>query len=90
MNSTIGTRLPIMITEWNYTPGGAVATDGKSTDSTFMTSWTTKALQTFASNGVFASMQFAATGYALNLITANNTVTPQGSVFESLYPQMAG
>src|SRR2546421_7656672 len=43
MRAAMGTALPIMITEWNYAPN-ANAGDGKINDSSFMTTWTTRAL----------------------------------------------
>jgi hypothetical protein len=85
--ATIGRLLPIMITEWNYAPN-AVANDGKNNDPAFLSAWTEKALQTLAANRVFASMQYACTNTAINLIDGNNALTPQGSAFQSLYQQI--
>jgi hypothetical protein len=87
MVATIGKLLPIMITEWNYAPN-AVANDGKNNNPAFLSAWTEKALQTLAANRVFASMQYACTNTAINLIDGNNTLTPQGSAFQSLYEQI--
>jgi hypothetical protein len=87
MVATIGKALPIMITEWNYAPN-AVPNDGKNNNPAFLSAWTTKALQTLAANRVFASMQYACTNTAINLIADNNTLTPQGSAFQSLYQQI--
>lgn len=86
MMATIGKLLPIMITEWNYAPN-AVANDGKNNNPSFLSTWTAKALQTLAANRVFASMQYACTNTAINLINGNNALTPQGSAFQSLYQQ---
>jgi len=87
MTATIGTALPIMITEWNYAPN-AVANDGKNNNSSFMTAWTTKALQTLAANRVFASMQYSCTDTAIPLIDGSGTLTPQGTAFQGQYQQM--
>ncbi len=87
MTATIGVALPIMITEWNYAPN-AVPNDGKNNNSTFMTTWTTKALQTLAANRVFASMQYSCTDTAIPLINGSGTLTTQGTVFQGQYQQM--
>jgi hypothetical protein len=89
MNATIGTSLPIMITEWNYT-ANPVAGDGKSNNAAFMTAWTTKALQTFAANGIFAATQYSCTNYAAPLVDSNNNITAQGQAFQTTYASMAG
>ncbi len=81
MNSTIGTSLPIMITEWNYT-ANPVSGDGKSDNDTFMTAWTTKALQTFAANGIFAAAQYSCTEYAAPLVDSGGQMTAQGLTFQ--------
>jgi hypothetical protein len=73
-----------MITEWNYAPD-TVQNDGKNNDSAFMTTWTTRALQTLAANGVFAAMQYAATNTNINLIDSTNTLTVQGTVMQKQY-----
>ncbi len=94
MQTTIGSVLPIMITEWNYAPDlqvadtGQVPADGKHENATFMTTWTTKALQTLAANRVFASMQYSCTNTPIPLIDSNNTITPQGTIFKNIYQQM--
>lgn len=87
MAATIGTALPIMITEWNYAPN-AVPNDGKNNNSSFMTTWTGKALQTLAANRIFASMQYSCTDTAIPMISSNNTPTSQGMVFQNQYVQM--
>ena len=87
MTSVIGTALPIMITEWNYAPN-AVPNDGKNNDSNFMSTWTTKALQTLAANHIFASMQYSCTDTAIPLITAGGTQTTQGMIFQAQYQHM--
>jgi hypothetical protein len=84
IKSTLRTTLPIMITEWNYAPD-TTQNDGKNNDSAFMTTWTTRALQTLAASGVFASMQYAATNTNINLIDATNTLTVQGTVMQKQY-----
>jgi hypothetical protein len=84
INSALHTTLPIMITEWNYAPD-TVQNDGKNNDSAFMTTWTTRALQTLAANGVFAAMQYAATNTNINLIDSTNTLTVQGTVMQKQY-----
>jgi hypothetical protein len=87
MQTTIGTELPIMITEWNYAPDAAY-NDGKNNNSAFMTTWTTKALQTLANNHVFASMQYSCTNTAIPLVDNDNKITFQGAAFEQLYVKM--
>jgi hypothetical protein len=87
MNATVGTTLPIMITEWNYAPN-ATANDGKNNDRAFMTSWTTKALQTLATNNIYAAMQYSATNTAIPLIDSSGTLTTQGTVFRTLSQQL--
>ena len=94
MQSTLGTTLPIMITEWNYaadqsTQGnGLPITDGKYNNASFIQAWTAKALSTLAANQVFASMQYSVTNTALPLITPDYTLTIQGMMFQSLYQTM--
>jgi hypothetical protein len=94
MQTTIGSVLPIMITEWNYAPDlqiestGQVLSDGKHDNTAFMTAWTTKALQTLAANRIFASMQYSCTNTAIPLVDGNNTITTQGTTFKSIYQQM--
>jgi hypothetical protein len=94
MQATLGTTLPIMITEWNYAPdqstqsNGLPFDDGKYNNTSFMTTWTTEALHTLAANQVFASMQYSVTNTALPLIASDNTLTTQGMAFQSLYQKM--
>lgn len=94
MQSISGTTLPIMITEWNYAADQSVQNNGrpypdnKYDNGAFMTEWTTRALQTLAASGVFASMQYTVTNTALPLITYQNRMTAQGQVFQELYPKM--
>jgi hypothetical protein len=87
MQATISTELPIMITEWNYAPDAAY-NDGKNNNSAFMTTWTTKALQTLANNHIFASMQYSCTNTAIPLVDNDNKMTFQGAVFGQLYVKM--
>ncbi len=94
MQTTLGTTLPIMITEWNYAAdqstqhNGLPFDDGKYNNASFMTEWTTKALRILAANHVFASMQYSVTNTALPLITNKKTLTIQGMTFQSLYQTM--
>ena len=94
MQSTSGTTLPIMITEWNYAADQSVQSNGqpypdhKYDNAAFMSQWTTRALQTLAANGVFASMQYTVTNTALPLITYQNRMTVQGQTFQALYQKM--
>jgi hypothetical protein len=94
MQATLGTELPIMITEWNYAPdqsiqhNGLPFDDGKYNNASFITAWTTKALDILAANKVFASMQYSVTNTALPLISDNNALTLQGMAFQSLYQKM--
>jgi hypothetical protein len=87
MANTIGTALPIMITEWNYAPD-AVPDDGKVNDTAFMTTWTTRALQTLAANRVFAAMQYSCTNTVISLIDDRNMLTTQGQVVRNEYQRM--
>lgn len=94
MQATLGTALPIMITEWNYASdqsiqhNGLPFDDGKYNNASFMTTWTTEALDILAENQVFASMQYSVTNTALPLITNTNALTIQGITFQSLYQKM--
>ena len=94
MQTTLGTALPIMITEWNYAAdqsiqhNGLPIDDGKYNNASFIRAWTTKALGILAANQVFASMQYSVTNTALPLITDNNALTIQGITFQSLYQTM--
>jgi hypothetical protein len=87
MTTTIHTTLPIMITEWNYAPN-AKDGDGKINNSSFMSTWTTKALETLAANSVFASMQYTCTNSIYALVNGNNTLSAQGITMQTLYQQM--
>jgi hypothetical protein len=87
MTSTVGTTLPIMITEWNYAPN-ALPNDGKADNSQFLQSWTQKALQVLAANRVFASMQYACTNFTASLISNEDQITPMGLTFQAQYQQM--
>jgi len=87
MQASIGTRLPIMITEWNYAPN-AQANDGKINDSNFMAAWTTKALQTLAANRIFASMQYTCTNSVYALVRNDSTSSTQGLTIRDLYQSM--
>jgi hypothetical protein len=94
IQTTLGTELPIMITEWNYAAdqsiqqNGLPFDDGKYNNASFITAWTTKALDILAANRVFASMQYSVTNTALPLISENNVLTLQGMTFQSLYQEM--
>ena len=94
MRATLGTTLPIMITEWNYAAdqstqsNGQPIPDAKYNNASFITTWTSQALHVLAANRVFASMQYSVTNTALSLITYNNTLTAQGTAFKSLYQAM--
>ncbi|QBD81881.1 hypothetical protein EPA93_40265 [Ktedonosporobacter rubrisoli] len=84
MQTDLGKELPIMITEWNYAPN-ANPNDGKLTDSNFMSTWTTKAIQTLAANHIFAAMQYSCTNGAITLISNDDTLTAQGQALEAQY-----
>jgi hypothetical protein len=88
MAATISKPLPIMITEWNYAPN-AHLNDGKIDNSSFMSTWTTKALKTLAANHIFASMQYACTNSVYALIRDDGTLTAQGTAMKTLYEGMA-
>ncbi len=87
MTATFHTTLPIMITEWNYAPN-AQNGDGKINNSSFMTAWTTRAIETLAANHVFASMQYTCTNSVYALVNGNNTLSTQGITMQKLYQQM--
>lgn len=84
MKETVGSELPIMITEWNYAPNPTLS-DGKINDPAFMNTWTTKAFQVLAANRIFASMIYAATHPVFPLVEQNNTLSTQGDVFKQEY-----
>jgi hypothetical protein len=94
MQATLGTELPIMITEWNYAAdqstqhNGLPYDDGKYNNASFITAWTTKAMDILAANRVFASMQYSVTNTALPLIDGHDALTLQGITFQSLYEKM--
>jgi hypothetical protein len=87
MKATIGSELPIMITEWNYAPNPSLS-DGKITDAEFMNAWTTKAFQVLAANRIFASMIYAATHPVFPLVEQNATLSAQGSIFKQEYQKI--
>ncbi|MFL5655216.1 MAG: hypothetical protein ACJ8CB_13710 [Ktedonobacteraceae bacterium] len=87
MAAAIGTALPIMITEWNYAPN-ANAGDGKINNSSFMTTWTARAVETLAANRVFASMQYACTNSVYAVVKGDGTPTAQGIAMQNLYQRM--
>ena len=87
MQSTLSTVLPIMITEWNYAPN-AHSNDGKIDDSHFMSMWTTKAVQTLATNRIFASMQYTCTNSVYALVNSDGTPSIQGTTIRDLYARM--
>ncbi len=87
MKATIGTNVPIMITEWNYAPDASGA-DNKHNDSAFMQAWTIKAIKTLADSHVFASMQYACTHPIMSLVTSTGALTAQGDAFQSAYKQL--
>lgn len=96
MQGTLGTELPMMITEYNYAPdqliqsNGLAFDDGKYNNSTFMSEWTTKALQTLIANHIYAAMQYSVTNTAIPMISPGNALTPQGTAFQSIYEQVIG
>ncbi len=88
MQSTLGTVLPIMITEWNFDPQANDSRADNSPTNAFVTQWTTNALQQLISNGVFASMQYAATDSGTeHLVNTNNVLTAQGLAMQAVYKQ---
>ncbi|GCE20328.1 hypothetical protein [Dictyobacter kobayashii] len=87
MQQAIGHSLPIMITEWNYSPN-ATSSDGKNNNPTFIQNWTKLALQTLAANRIFAAMQYSCTNTAVPLITASANLSVQGESFQEQYQQM--
>ncbi len=83
MSSTLGTVLPIMITEWNYDAG---QNDPRLNNASFVTTWTDDALQALVSNQVFASMQYAASDASTQLLlNSDNTATVQLTAMSSYY-----
>jgi len=87
MRAAIGTTLPIMITEWNFAPD-AHANDGKINDNSFMSAWTSRAMETLAANRVFASMQYACTNSVYAVVRGDGTPTAQGIAMQALYERM--
>ncbi|GHO93581.1 hypothetical protein KSF_036290 [Reticulibacter mediterranei] len=84
MKQFIPSSRPVMITAWNYA-ANATPTDGKSTDKNFVATWTQNALQTLATNEVFASMQYSGINAPVPLISPTNTLTTQGQTFRNLF-----
>lgn len=76
------TEVPIMITEWNYDPH----TPADNGDSAFISSWTSKAIESLASNNVFASMQFRIE--SLTPLISNDQLTTQATTFQSEYEKL--
>lgn len=89
MMTAINTTLPIMITEWNYAPNASL-NDGKNNDNTFMSTWTSQALQTLAANAIFASMQYSCTNTAIPMIDSSGAPTVQGQTFKQMYQSIIG
>jgi hypothetical protein len=92
MREAIGTTLPIWITEWNYVSdqeivNGQPINDGKYNDPTFMTTWTTRAMQTLIANRVYASMQYFATDPPMPLIS-NDKIGIEGTIFQQEYKKI--
>ena len=88
MQSTLGTVLPIMITEWNFDPQSNDARADNAQVNSFVSQWTANALQQLISNGVFASMQYAATDSGTeHLVNTNNVLTAQGLQMQATYKQ---
>lgn len=81
MKAVTGKELPIMITEWNYTP----ETSPQSDDESFVRQWTSMALMDLARAGVTASMQFPATKSAIALVKDDGTLTVQGKTLQKVY-----
>lgn len=79
---------PIMITEWNYSPG-VISGDGKSSDPLFLEQWTAKALQTLAANNIFAAYLFNVEDI-LGLTDNNNNPTVQGLAFYTACEHLIG
>jgi hypothetical protein len=77
---------PIMITEWNYSPGG-ISDDGKRSDPLFLAQWTAKALQTLTANNIFAAYLFNVDG-SLGLVDSENNPTMQGLAFYMAYEHL--
>jgi hypothetical protein len=96
MQTTLGTELPMMITEWNYAPNqliqanGLPFADGKYNNQVFMSQWTAKALQTLIANHIFASMQYSVTNTAIPMVSSGAAITQQGATFQSIYEQAIG
>lgn len=75
---------PIMITEWNYAPDDAVASDTKHNDPAFMAQWTTTALQALSANQVYAAYQF-------NVSSSTPLLnSPQGEAFTKICQSITG
>jgi hypothetical protein len=87
MSANIGTVLPIMITEWNFNAGD---NDPRLNQSSFVTQWTDKALQTLISDQVFASMQYAASNANTQLLlNSDNSATVQLTAMSAYYQSLS-
>jgi lysophospholipase L1-like esterase len=86
----LGKELPVGITEWNYDPGTPSATYGN--DASFITKFTTTAIQSMIAGGVAFACQFDAASYAaygqLDLFNVdNNQAKPQYYALASMIKQ---
>jgi Mannanase, galactose-binding domain-like len=92
MHEAIGKELPIWISEWNYVSdqqvvNGQPINDGKYNNTSFMTTWTSKAMQTLIENRVFASMQYYATDAPMPLILGDH-IGVEGQIFQQMYKKI--
>lgn len=84
MTTLIGRALPIVISEWNYA-ANPTPVDGKSNDNSFLTTWTSRAIQVLVANRIFAALQYTCMGSAAALIGNDNQLTAQGQAFQQAY-----
>lgn len=82
MQSTIGTQLPIWITEWNYSPNLSTTRTAS-----FLQQWTTKALDTLAADGIAASMHFDVQD-EVPLVNGDGSLAPEGVSFKAAYESL--
>ncbi len=92
MRAAIGKELPIWISEWNYVSdqeviNGQPINDGKYNNTSFMTTWTSKAMQNLIENRVFASMQYYATNAPMPLILGDH-IGVEGQIFQQQYKKI--
>jgi hypothetical protein len=87
MQQTIGTTLPIMITEYNWNPNAQ--NDPRATNNIFLAAWMSAAIAELIKDNVFAANQYVLTNNAQLAMIADSThtLTAVGTVFQSTFEQ---